>query len=123
MYCYRHHNPGKEVIVSEAMSLTQFVERYAKDLPLQIKVLRGYCGSTARLTSKYMSYLRDKGPMGSAPYIGPRLGDGPIFIVAVSQLDTKECPGKWAWLRSLAVYNHSFVPTRLTSAAVWLVAY
>ena len=54
MYCCRHHNPGKEVIVSETMSLTQFVERYAKDLPLQIKVLRGYCGNTARLTSKYM---------------------------------------------------------------------
>ena len=52
--CYRYHSPGKEVIVSESMSLTQFVERYAKDLPLQIKVLRGYCGSTARLTSKYI---------------------------------------------------------------------
>ena len=42
------------MIVSETMSLTQFVERYAKDLPLQIKVLRGYCGNTARLTSKYV---------------------------------------------------------------------
>ena len=49
---HRHPNPGKEVIVSETMSLTQFVDRYAKDLPLQIKVLRGYCGSTSRLTSK-----------------------------------------------------------------------
>ena len=32
--------------------------------------------------------------MGSAPYTGPRLGDGPIFKVSVSRLDTKECPGK-----------------------------
>ena len=24
-------------------------------------------------------YPRERGPMGGAPYIGPRLGDGPIF--------------------------------------------
>jgi hypothetical protein len=28
------------------------------------------------------------------PYIGPRLGDGAIFVVLVSQLDAKERPGK-----------------------------
>ena len=28
-------------------------------------------------------YLRKKGPMGGALYIGPRLGDGPIFEVSV----------------------------------------
>ncbi len=39
-------------------------------------------------------YLRKKGPIGSAYYIGPRLGDGPTFKVSVLQLDTKECPGK-----------------------------
>ena len=32
--------------------------------------------------------------MGGAPYAGPRLGDGPIFKVSVSELDTKERPGK-----------------------------
>ena len=32
--------------------------------------------------------------MGGAPYIGPRLGDGPIFEVSVSRLYVKECPGK-----------------------------
>ena len=34
--------------------------------------------------------------MGGAPYIGPRLGDGPIFEVHVSlsQLYAKERPGK-----------------------------
>ena len=32
--------------------------------------------------------------MGGAPYIGPRLGDGPIFEVSVLQLDVKECPDK-----------------------------
>ena len=31
--------------------------------------------------------------MGGAPYIGPRLGGGPMFEVSVSQLDTKERPG------------------------------
>ena len=39
-------------------------------------------------------YLREKWPMGGAPYIWPRLGDGPIFEVSVLQIDTKECPGK-----------------------------
>ena len=39
-------------------------------------------------------YLHKRGPMSGAPYIGPRLGDGPIFKVSVSQLDAKECPGK-----------------------------
>ncbi len=34
-------------------------------------------------------------PMGDAPYIGPRLGDGPIFVVLVSQLDAKKNPGKF----------------------------
>ena len=28
--------------------------------------------------------------MGGAPYIGPRLGDGPIFEVSVSRLYAKE---------------------------------
>ena len=32
--------------------------------------------------------------MGSAPYIGLRLGGGPILKVSVSQLDAKERPGK-----------------------------
>ena len=32
--------------------------------------------------------------MGGAPYIRPRLGDGPIFVVSLSQLNAKECPGK-----------------------------
>ena len=39
-------------------------------------------------------YLREKGPMGNAPYIGSRLVDGPIFEVSLSQLDMKERPGK-----------------------------
>ena len=40
-----------------------------------------------------LPYPRERGPMGSVPYIGPRLGDGPIFEVSVLHLDTKECPG------------------------------
>ena len=38
--------------------------------------------------------------MGGALYIGPRLGDGPIFKVSVSHLDTKERPGKLPTLSS-----------------------
>ena len=45
-------------------------------------------------------YRRERGPMGSAPYIGPRLGDGPIFEASVSHLDTKERPGKLPMLSS-----------------------
>ena len=31
-----------------------------------------------------VGYSHKKRPMGGAPYIGPRLGDGPIFEVPVS---------------------------------------
>ena len=41
-----------------------------------------------------LPYLREKGPMSGAPYIGSRQGDGPIFKVSLSQLDAKEHPGK-----------------------------
>ena len=41
-----------------------------------------------------------RGPMGGAPYTGPRLGDGPIFEVSVSRLYAKECPGKLPMLAS-----------------------
>ena len=34
----------------------------------------------------YALYPRKRGPMGSAPYNGPRVGDGPIFEVSVSHL-------------------------------------
>ena len=37
-------------------------------------------------------YLREKGPMGGAPYIGSRLENGPTFEVSLSQLDVKEYP-------------------------------
>ena len=47
-------------------------------------------------------YPREKGPMGGAPNVGPRLegSDGPIFEVSVSCLDVKECPGKLPTLSS-----------------------
>ena len=38
--------------------------------------------------------------MGGAPYIGSRLGDGPIFEVSVSRLDAKERPDKLPTLSS-----------------------
>ena len=38
--------------------------------------------------------------MGSAPYTGPRLGDGPIFEVSVLRLYAKEHPGKLPTLAS-----------------------
>jgi hypothetical protein len=42
----------------------------------------------------YIPYPREKGPMGGAPYSGSELGGGPIFQVSVSQLHSKERPGK-----------------------------
>ena len=47
-----------------------------------------------------LPYPRERGPMGGAPYIGPRLGDGPIFEVSVSHLYAKERPGKLPTLAS-----------------------
>ena len=46
-------------------------------------------------------YLREKGPMGGAPYIGSRLGGGPIFAVSLSQLHAIERPGKLPMRSSL----------------------
>ena len=43
-------------------------------------------------TEMYRTLAR--GPMGGAPYIGPKLGGGPIFEVSVSRLYSKERPGK-----------------------------
>ena len=45
-------------------------------------------------------YPRERGPIGGAPYIGPRLADGPIFEVSVLHLDAKERPGKLPMLSS-----------------------
>ena len=44
-------------------------------------------------TVYYSTVPSRRGPMGGAPYIGPRLGDGPIFEVSVSRLYSKERPG------------------------------
>ena len=40
-----------------------------------------------------LPYPRERGPMGGAPDIGPRLRGGPIFKASVSHLDVKERPG------------------------------
>lgn len=37
-------------------------------------------------------YLREKEPVGGAPYIGPRLGGRPKLEVSVSQLDARQAP-------------------------------
>ena len=52
------------------------------------------CQSTLRRPEVHIPYLREKGPMDGAPYIGSRLGDGLIFEVSLSQLDAKERSGK-----------------------------
>jgi hypothetical protein len=52
-------------------------------------------------------YPREKGPMGGAPYIGPKLGGGLMFQVSVSQLDTKDRPGKVKCSRDLHNMNSS----------------
>ena len=50
-----------------------------------------------------LPYPHEKGPMGGAPYIGPRLGGGPIFKIPLLQLDAKERPGKY--VRNLHYLN------------------
>ena len=47
-----------------------------------------------------LPYPRERGPMGGASYIRPRLGDGPIFEVSVLRLYSKERPGKLPTLAS-----------------------
>ena len=44
--------------------------------------------------------LVKEGPMGGVLYIRPRLGDGSIFMVPVSHLDTKAYPSKLPTLSS-----------------------
>ena len=56
--------------------------------------------NAAVLYSLHVPYPRERGPMGGAPYTGPRSGDGPIFKVSVAHLDAKECPGKLPMLSS-----------------------
>ena len=58
-------------------------------------ILRPQCGCVI-----VIPYPRKRGPMGGAPYTGPRLGDGPIFEVSVAHLDARECPGKLPTLSS-----------------------
>ena len=54
----------------------------------------------ARLKTMHLPYPHERGPMGGASYIGPRLGDGPIFEVSASRLYSKERPGKLSTLAS-----------------------
>ena len=53
-----------------------------------------YCAGIERSILLLLLYLHEKGPMGGAPYTGPRLGDGLIFEVSLSQFVAKERPGK-----------------------------
>ena len=54
--------------------------------------------------------------MGGAPYIGPRLGDGPIFKVSVSQLDAKEHPGNTHRIFIIRIVAMATVEFRLIQA-------
>jgi hypothetical protein len=66
---------------------------HASDIMLAIQALF-YIKHCGRGDWFDIPYPCEKGPMGGAPYIGPKLGGGPIFQVSVSQLDAKERPGK-----------------------------
>jgi hypothetical protein len=50
-------------------------------------------------------------------YTGPRLGDGPIFEVSVSQLHVKECPDELptepSSIAAAAIIDFSFIQARL----------
>ena len=62
--------------------------------PDPFSLLEGGVWAMGMRLEKLIPYLREKGPMGGAPYIGSRLRDGLIFKVSRSQLDEKERPGK-----------------------------
>ena len=59
------------------------------------------------MTILHAPYPHKRGPMGSAPYIGPRMGDGPIFEVSLSRLYMKERPGKSPTLSSKLPRAHA----------------
>ena len=48
----------------------------------------------------WSSVFTERRSMGSAPYIGPRLGGGPTFEVSMLHLDAIEHPGKLPTLSS-----------------------
>ena len=45
-----------------------------------------------KIDNNKLAYPRERGPMGGASYIWPRLGDGPIFEVSVSHLVRERAP-------------------------------
>ena len=63
----------------------------------RVQCLKTWDGLDTRLV---LPYPRERGPMGGAPYIGPRFGGGPIFEVSVSHFYAKERPGKLPTLAS-----------------------
>ena len=63
-------------------------------------ILVNECAIESAASFQNVPYPRERGPMGSAPYIGPRLGDGPIFEVSVMRLYSKEHPGNLSTLAS-----------------------
>ena len=71
-------------LVSDCRFLNFIRFVYLEQEPLEVHDLR----------YSHIPYLREKGLMGGAPYIGSRQEDGPIFEVSLSQLDAKERPGK-----------------------------
>ena len=55
------------------------------------------CTTTVTEKNMKLPYPRERGPMGSAPYTGPRLGDGPVSVL---HLDAKKHSGKLLMLSS-----------------------
>ena len=76
-------------ILSMFSSMTE-----GKGLVCMWKVVIYHAYELNNIKHLHIPYLREIGPMGGAPYIGPRLGDGPIIEVSVSRIDVKESPGK-----------------------------
>ena len=77
---------------------------YQTSLSILVSSRRGtlaLISMASTLTDKLLPYLREKEPMGGGPYIGSRLGGGPIFAVSLSQLHAKERPGKLPMRSSL----------------------
>ena len=93
------HTPG-ELFVSHSLPTSAMTEAGAgPQICISSTIPQG--GKVVCWTSIILIlYPRERGPMGGAPYIGPRLGDGPIFEVSVSRLYTKEHPGKLPTLAS-----------------------
>ena len=103
MHCLIFVNNNEETLL--IMYIYTFIPAYRSgnyynDASLHYNTTLSTSGGQTKVRYIILRYPCERGPLGGTPYIGPRLGDEPIFEVSVSHLDLKERPGKLPTLSS-----------------------